>query len=404
MTQSILVENDPSLVHQCRDGGPDLLGLERSHDAPPQRGSVLASGRLLGLSAVGTLPTRVLPKLYFLEQLRREMLRANRINSPLSLALFCIEKESHLNHNESKTFVQSLQNMTRETDILAYLSKNVIALLLPDTDEGGTQELMKKIINNHSKPNFLLLTGTYPDQLFDTLRSEAGLRPDVVPFFLDEDPRLGNIASALKRGVDIIGSLIGLAVFLPLMLMVAMAIKLSSPGPVIFKQIRVGRRGVPFVFYKFRSMYQNVDEQIHQNYIEKFIKGNHAEINQGTAEKPLYKMGNDPRVTWIGRIIRVTSIDELPQLFNVLKGEMSLVGPRPPLTYEVKNYQAWHLRRIFEMKPGITGLWQVSGRSEISFDEMVRLDLLYARSWSIMLDLKLLIKTVKAVVQCKGAA
>ncbi len=279
----------------------------------------------------------MLPKLYFLEHLRREKLRANRIHSPLSMVLFCIESEEGNHSNGSTAFLASLQSMIRETDILGYAGKNVIALLLADTNKQGAEELIKKIVNSHHRFSYSLDVATYPDRLFETLQSEGGLRPDRIPFFFDEMPRIKKSSQLLKRSIDIIGSLVGIVVFSPLMLMVAIMVKLTSPGPVIFKQVRMGMGGVPFVFYKFRSMYSDTDDQSHRKYVEKFISGNHEEVNQGTTEKPLYKMSGDPRITRVGGVLRMTSVDELPQLYNVLKGEMSLVGPRPPLPYEVKN-------------------------------------------------------------------
>jgi lipopolysaccharide/colanic/teichoic acid biosynthesis glycosyltransferase len=147
----------------------------------------------------------------------------------------------------------------------------------------------------------------------------------------------------------------------------------------------------------------NSDDQIPREYVTNLIKGNLEKINQGNKVVPLFKMVSDSRVTRVGRIIRRTSIDELPQFFNVLKGEMSLVGPRPPLPYEVEKYEPWHLRRILEVKPGVTGLWQVSGRSRTSFDDMVRLDLRYVQNWTTLVDLKIIVKTVKAVFSLKGA-
>ena len=146
-----------------------------------------------------------------------------------------------------------------------------------------------------------------------------------------------------------------------------------------------------------------IDDSIHREFVTTLIKGGHEEINQQDAVKPLYKIKSDPRLTPIGGFLRKSSLDELPQLFNVLKGDMSLVGPRPPLTYEAEKYQSWHLRRILEIKPGITGLWQVEGRSKVSFDEMVRMDLRYTRDWSLMLDLKILTKTVGVVLRRDGA-
>jgi lipopolysaccharide/colanic/teichoic acid biosynthesis glycosyltransferase len=152
---------------------------------------------------------------------------------------------------------------------------------------------------------------------------------------------------------------------------------------------------------KFRSMKSVNDPTIHREYVRQFIAGG---IDSGTAvNKWVYKISEDPRVTRFGRLLRKTSFDELPQLINVLKGEMSLVGPRPPIAYEVEAYRTWHLRRVFEAKPGITGLWQVNGRSRTTFDDMVRLDLRYARNWSLWLDLKILLQTPEAIVSCKGA-
>jgi lipopolysaccharide/colanic/teichoic acid biosynthesis glycosyltransferase len=151
-------------------------------------------------------------------------------------------------------------------------------------------------------------------------------------------------------------------------------------------------------------MYPNCDDQIHRQYVTELIEGRLESINHGDSEKPLFKMKSDPRLTRVGKILRYLSLDELPQLFNVLRGEMSLVGPRPPIPYEIEKYEAWHLRRILDMKPGMTGLWQVSGRSTTSFNEMVRLDLRYVRNWSLWLDLKILARTIKEVLHPQGAA
>jgi lipopolysaccharide/colanic/teichoic acid biosynthesis glycosyltransferase len=145
-------------------------------------------------------------------------------------------------------------------------------------------------------------------------------------------------------------------------------------------------------------------EDSHRNYVQSLIKGDSSAVNQGSVQKPFYKMTCDSRITPVGRFIRKFSIDELPQFFNVLRGDMSLVGPRPPIPYEVQVYKAWHFRRILDVKPGITGLWQVEGRSNIGFDDMVRLDVQYARHWSVLLDLKILLKTVKVVLLCRGSA
>jgi len=206
-----------------------------------------------------------------------------------------------------------------------------------------------------------------------------------------------------KRLLDIVGSMALTVLLSPVFVLTALAVKLTSRGPVIFSQTRLGAGGRPFVFYKFRSMRCGSDDRIHKDYVANLISGRFDAVNEGDADKPVYKMKSDPRITWIGRIIRKTSIDELPQLFNVLKGDMSLVGPRPPLPYEVEKYQSWHLMRVLTTKPGLTGLWQVEGRSRTTFDEMVRLDLRYARQCSLGLDLKILLKTVRVVLLCDGA-
>jgi lipopolysaccharide/colanic/teichoic acid biosynthesis glycosyltransferase len=150
-------------------------------------------------------------------------------------------------------------------------------------------------------------------------------------------------------------------------------------------------------------MYTDSNDQIHRDYVSKLIGGSDASTNNGDADTPLYKISSDPRVTSVGEFIRKTSIDELPQLYNVLKGDMSLVGPRPPIPYEAEEYQPWHLKRILEMKPGITGLWQVEGRSSVQFDDAVRLDVRYIQTWTLLLDLKILAKTVREVLACRGA-
>jgi len=187
--------------------------------------------------------------------------------------------------------------------------------------------------------------------------------------------------------------------FLPLFLVIAVLVKLSSPGPVFFRQKRLGQYGQHFNFFKFRTMYVNNDPRIHQEYVARLIAGS-RDAGQGSAT---FKLKNDPRVTPLGRFLRKSSLDELPQFFNVLRNDMSLVGPRPPLPYEYERYQVWHRRRVLEMKPGITGLWQVEGRSRTTFEEMVRIDLRYAGSRSFWVDLKILLLTPAAVLSGRGA-
>lgn len=210
-----------------------------------------------------------------------------------------------------------------------------------------------------------------------------------------------------KRVFDVAGSSLAIAGLSPFLLLIAALIKLTSRGPVLFRQERVGLFGKKFVFLKFRSMYANCNSACHEEYVTKFItesKNGGANGNgSGLAANGVYKITNDPRVTPLGRFLRKTSLDELPQFFNVLKGDMSLVGPRPPIPYECEKYDVWHKRRVLEVKPGITGLWQVKGRSVTTFDEMVRLDLNYVSNWSLSLDLKILFQTPFAVLKGKGA-
>ncbi len=205
-----------------------------------------------------------------------------------------------------------------------------------------------------------------------------------------ETTSMHDIQLIAKRWFDVIVSLMLIIIFSPLMIVVALLVKLTSPGPVFFKQERMGLNGRRFMMYKFRSMYVDAEDRL-------------AELkNQNEMTGPVFKIANDPRVTIIGRFIRKFSLDELPQLFNVLSGEMSLVGPRPPVYREVVEYQRWQRRRL-SMRPGITCIWQVSGRNEIGFEEWMELDLQYIDNWSFWLDLKLLFKTIPAVLAGKGA-
>jgi len=220
--------------------------------------------------------------------------------------------------------------------------------------------------------------------------------PTLYPDILHRD-KTKKLFSIMKRLMDIVGSAAALALFSPIFVLIAVLIKLSSRGPVILKQKRLGQFGKAFTLLKFRTMYANSDSQVHREFMQRVITGNYDGTMEGG--KPVYtKMTDDPRVTRIGRLLRRTSLDELPQFFNVLKGEMSLVGPRPPLAYEYVNYDIWHRRRVVEGKPGITGLWQVSGRSRLPFDEMVRLDIQYEQGWSFWLDLQILMQTPRAIL------
>ena len=211
---------------------------------------------------------------------------------------------------------------------------------------------------------------------------------------------LSDFARGTKRLSDIVIALLALVLLLPLWLLIALLIKLDSKGPVFYQQERVGMDGRIFVVYKFRTMLMNADSEIHREYQKKFIAG-HAEANVGDENRPAYKLRNDPRITRVGRVLRRLSLDEAPQLINVLRGDMSVVGPRPPIAYEVEAYELWHRKRL-DMKPGLTGLWQVSGRNRLSFEEMVKLDLFYIENWSLLFDIKIILRTVMVLVRGEG--
>lgn len=208
---------------------------------------------------------------------------------------------------------------------------------------------------------------------------------------------LSGVARIAKRASDIFIAAFAIALFSPLWLVIAVAIKLTSKGAIFYKQERVGMDGRVFLFYKFRTMQAGADDATHREYQRQFISG-HPEANMGDTERPVYKLHADARVTNVGRVLRRLSLDELPQLLNVLRGDMSVVGPRPPIPYEVEAYELWHRKRL-DMKPGLTGLWQVSGRNRLTFDEMVRLDLFYIENWSPLLDLKIILRTLPVMLR-----
>lgn len=214
---------------------------------------------------------------------------------------------------------------------------------------------------------------------------------DGVPLLSLREIRFPRHQWMIKRALDITLASVCLVLLAPLMGLIALAIKVDSPnGPIIFKQVRVGKDGRHFYLYKFRSMVPEAEA----------LKSQLAALNE--ADGPLFKIRNDPRLTRVGRVLRRFSLDELPQLFNVLRGEMSLVGPRPPVPEEVAQYEPWHMKR-FTVLPGITGLWQVSGRSDLSFDEMMLLDIYYVEHWSLLLDLRILLLTIPKVILGEGA-
>jgi lipopolysaccharide/colanic/teichoic acid biosynthesis glycosyltransferase len=305
----------------------------------------------------------------------------------------------------------ALSSSTRETDIRGwYREDSVLGVILT---EFGSAEMCSALNAIFCKVNSAMRANLGTGQMNeihisfhvfpDDLGTQSGGPADfnLYPDFLQAE-EMKKAARLIKRAIDISGSVAALILLSPLLLAIAIAIKLTSKGPILFKQTRVGQYGGRFTFLKFRSMHFQSDAKIHRDYVHRLIAGK-EESEPGAAGGGVYKIKDDPRITAVGKILRKTSLDELPQFFNVLKGEMSLVGPRPPIPYEVEAYDIWHRRRFLEVKPGITGLWQVNGRSRVKFEDMVRLDLQYARTWSLGLDLRILLETPRAVLFGGGA-
>lgn len=288
-----------------------------------------------------------------------------------------------------------------EIDLLPEVvtSLAVREVIIADEDISSERlfETMMKI-GRKQRVEFRLAPG-----LFDLLPQKTSIEQiGVLPMIRLFCEPLSDAERFLKRGSDIVISLLAIALTLPLMAIIAIWIKFDSRGRVLFRQERVGMDGRIFLCYKFRTMYENADPEIHREAYIRNIAGE-AGGSENDDDEPVFgKVKNDPRITRAGRILRRTSLDELPQLFNVLRGEMSIVGPRPPIPYEVENYAPWHRRRL-DMRPGITGLWQVSGRNRIPFEEMVRIDLFYIENWSLWLDLKIILLTIPAVFRGDGA-
>ncbi len=205
----------------------------------------------------------------------------------------------------------------------------------------------------------------------------------------------------VKRSIDVASASLVTVLGFPFFLAVALLIKLTSRGPVFYSQLRIGERGEVFTLYKFRTMRQGADDAIHREFTRSFIEGRMSNSSLDEKSPSVYKLTNDPRVTSIGNFLRKTSLDELPQFINILKGEMTIVGPRPPLQYELEYYEEWHKLRL-EVRPGLTGLWQVSGRSSVPFNEMVKLDLYYIEHWTLLLDFKIMMRTIPVMLFGSG--
>jgi len=382
----------------------------------------------------GPLPidpeTGIYSRNFFLVRLREERERSKRTSHRFSLLVVDADLLSMALKAEARWFsrihetrlIEKLFSVSRKIDIWGWFDAGKVGILMPYTEESGVLEVKDRICSrirrNWPSSQRLNLEDFFQGYTFggdlpnENGPSVNGYNPTSSGYGHDEKALYADLlgstfSSSLKRlakrTVDILGSLLGIIITSPLLVIIAILIKLTSPGPILFRQVRVGFLGRSFIFLKFRSMVAGADQNLHRRYVKELINARHEIINRGTEEDPLYKITDDPRVTPVGRILRRTSLDELPQLFNILKGEMSLVGPRPPILYEVEQYKLWHYGRFFEVKPGLTGLWQVNGRSRTSFDDMVRFDLQYAEHWSLWLDIKIILKTLTAVFTTEGA-
>lgn len=343
-----------------------------------------------------------------------ERKRTERSKSPFILML--LEVTNHQDSEKTKKSLEcimaALLAACRDTDLVGwYKDRSVVGVMFTGLVVNDKNSILSAILTRVSETLRNELTfeqfsqvsisfHIFPDDWEDDKPgrpSNSALYPD-----LTNHDRNRKSLLIMKRAIDIAGSGALILLCLPLFIAIAIAVKLTSKGPILFRQDRVGQFGQVFTFIKFRSMQANNDHSVHREFVTKLINQEDEESQRGSGNA-VYKITNDKRVTPIGKFLRRTSLDELPQLFNVLTGDMSLVGPRPPIPYELAAYQVWHRRRVLEVKPGITGLWQVEGRSRVKFDEMVRLDLRYATSWTPWMDLMILLRTPAAVIRGAGA-
>ena len=344
--------------------------------------------------------------------LERERARAERTGQEFSLVVFDASRHNGTAVTCLEDLARSLAARVRTSDEVGWFTDKSIGVVLPATSAEGAWIFVDDVARRteSSGPCLDRTVYTYPTKWIgpgDESGDDAQPRPprsgseDKVSPMMHDGGRsiepLERILSpripAWKRALDVVGSLAALILLSPVFLSIAAFVKLVSPGPVFYKQKRVGYLGKTFTFWKFRTMHVDNDATGHQNYLSTLIHG----------DAPMTKLDadRDPRIIRCGRFLRQSCLDELPQLVNVLKGDMSLVGPRPCLPYEAEEYLAWHARR-FDSVPGMTGLWQVNGKNKLTFKEMIRFDIQYARTVSFRLDVTILLKTVPAVLKMVG--
>jgi lipopolysaccharide/colanic/teichoic acid biosynthesis glycosyltransferase len=370
------------------------------------------------LARIGHVPPGredVLAEATFHALLTHERRRAERSRKPFVLMLL----ELHPLHAKSvgaafsERVESAIAEATRETDLIGWYEEGrILAVIFAELNveenvpvaellRSKIETVLSNSLGAKAAARIVITTHIFPESWNQSGTERAAdlkLYPD-----LSQKASKKRLPIVVKRVIDVLGSAVLLLLLSPILAAITVAIRLTSKGPVIFEQERLGQFGTKFKCLKFRTMYTNNDPKIHREYVQNFIAGQTKGAEPNGTEPAVYKLTNDPRVTTLGRFLRKTSLDEFPQFWNVLCGEMSLVGPRPPVPYEFEMYDYWHRRRVFELKPGVTGLWQVNGRSSTCFDDMVRLDLRYSQTWSLWLDLKILLATPLAVIAGNGA-
>lgn len=345
--------------------------------------------------------------------LGRERARSDRTGVRLSLIIFDMG-DRHTDQTAARCLAHVLTQRMRSIDEVGWFDTWRLGIVLPDTPAEGASKLANDICqkftikNKMASPIFKIYT--YPSDRLPGFKENPPNHPSVktdldgsVPSATQSDkakilncnslmerlePLLVKQMPAWKRGIDILGSVFGLILLFPVFLLISIVIKIVSPGPVFFKQKRVGYLGKPFNCLKFRTMHPNANSFAYEQHLSECIN----------SDNPFNKLDNDDsRIMPFGKLLRKTSLDEVPQLLNVLRGEMSLVGPRPDVPYSVQRYTQWHHKR-FDAFPGLTGLWQASGKNGTTFKEMIRLDITYIQQISFWLDLKILLKTVPVII------
>ena len=360
-------------------------------------------------SGLGMLPEELFTRLLCLERKRTE-------RSQRRFVLMIVDPGTLMNAGKEQILprlLSAIWRATRDTDIKGwYKDDALLGVMFTEIGDAEDKQVVHSLSAKITAALYDVLTVPEINEVKlsfhmfpEDWNGEASDHPvtSTLRIALAQALHRQKVALGLKRAIDIAGSLAGLILAAPVMILIAIAIKLTSKGPVLFRQVRLGQHGRKFTFLKFRSMYVNNDDKVHREYVTQFIIGSAGAAQATGSQQRVYKLTADPRITPIGRFLRKTSLDEVPQFLNVLWGDMSLVGPRPPVVYEFNRYDLWHKQRLLAVRPGITGLWQVDGRSRVTFDEMVRLDIRYARTWSLWLDLKILAHTPRAVLSGSGA-